>query len=57
MSEKCLCALSPACRFAFQIVDGGFAQAAGLMVGDVLLSVPGIFGDPTNVVGMGIEQV
>lgn len=40
-----------------QIVDGGFAHSSGLKVGDVLVSIPGIFGDDTNVVGMGIEQV
>lgn len=43
------------CRL--QLVDDGNAKAAGLQVGDVLLAVPGIFGDLTNVTGLGIEQV
>lgn len=43
--------------FVTKLVEDGFAKAAGLQVGDVLLSVPGIFGDATDVVGLGIEQV
>jgi len=44
-------------RSTLQLVDDGLAQTAGLQVGDVLLAVPGIFGDLTDVVGLGIEQV
>ena len=40
-----------------QLVDGGFAQQAGFEVGDVVLAVSGIFGDYTDALGMGIEQV
>lgn len=47
--------LSP--RSTCKLVNDGFAKAAGLQVGDVLLAVPGIFGDLTNVTGVGIEQV
>jgi hypothetical protein len=43
--------------FCSKIVDGGFAHQAGFEVGDVLLAVSGIFGEPQNVVGLGIEQV
>lgn len=43
--------------FVTKLVEDGFAQAAGLQVGDVLLAVPGIFGDLTDVPGLGIEQV
>jgi hypothetical protein len=43
--------------FCSKIVEGGFAHAAGLEVGDVLFAVSGIFGEPQSVVGLGIEQV
>jgi hypothetical protein len=40
-----------------QLKESGHAKAAGLKVGDVLVSIPGIFGDETLVSGMGVEQV
>lgn len=43
--------------FVAKVVEGGFAHKAGLEVGDVLLALSGIFGDITDVVGLGIEQV
>jgi hypothetical protein len=43
--------------FVAKVVEGGFAHRAGLEVGDVLLAVSGIFGDYTDVVGVGTEQV
>lgn len=43
--------------FVTKVVDGGFAQQAGLEVGDVLVAVSGIFGDSRGVIGMGIDGV
>lgn len=43
--------------FCSKIVEGGFAHAAGLEVGDVLVAVSGIFGESQSVIGLGIEQV
>jgi hypothetical protein len=43
--------------FITKLKESGHAKAAGLQVGDVLVSIPGIFGDETLVSGMGVEQV
>jgi hypothetical protein len=41
----------------FQVVQGGFAETAGLRVGDVLMGVTGIFGEMESVTGLGVDKV
>jgi predicted metalloprotease with PDZ domain len=43
--------------FVTKVVEGGCADQAGLEVGDVIVGVSGIFGDWTDTVGVGIEEV
>ena len=43
--------------FVTRVTEGGYAQTAGLQVGDTLLQVSGIFGDLTSVVGVGVEKL
>lgn len=44
--------------FCTAVVANGFAAQAGLLVGDVLVSVTGQFGEEmTNVTGLGIDKV
>jgi C-terminal processing protease CtpA/Prc len=40
-----------------QIIPGGFADKAGIKVGDVIVGVTGIFGGLQSVLGKGIEEV
>ncbi len=40
-----------------QVTEGGFAEAAGIRVGDVITGLSGLFGDRTNVGGLGLELV
>jgi predicted metalloprotease with PDZ domain len=43
--------------FLSAVKAGGNAEKAGLMVGDVVVGVTGIFGELENVVGLGIDKV
>ena len=43
--------------FLSAVKPGGNAEKAGLVVGDVVVGVTGIFGDLENVVGLGIDKV
>lgn len=44
--------------FISKIVDGGYADQAGIQVGDVLLGVTSLFGnDVSSVIGLGVEKV
>lgn len=38
-------------------MDGGFAKNAGMKVGDVIVSVTGIFGGMHQVLGKGIDEL
>lgn len=40
-----------------QVVEGGFADLAGIKVGDVITGATGIFDGMSNVLGKGIEEV
>lgn len=39
------------------IVEGGYADKAGIKVGDVLVAITGLFGDLVPVLGLGVEKV
>jgi C-terminal processing protease CtpA/Prc len=43
--------------FVSKVVRGGFADAAGLQVGDVIASVTGNFGGMTSVLESGVEKM
>lgn len=43
--------------FLSAVKPGGNAEKAGLVVGDVVVGVTGIFGNLENVVGLGIDKV
>ena len=43
--------------FITRVAEGGYAEKAGLQVGDTLLQVSGIFGDLTTVVGVGVQKL
>lgn len=43
--------------FVSKVVEGGFADLAGIKAGDVIVGATGIFGGLTNVLGKGIEEV
>lgn len=43
--------------FLSAVKPGGNADKAGLLVGDVVVGVTGIFGELENVVGLGIDKV
>ena len=43
--------------FVSRVSEGGYADQAGLKVGDTLLQVSGIFGELTPVVGIGVEKL
>eukprot|EP00525_Craspedostauros_australis_P003695 CAMPEP_0198116888 /NCGR_PEP_ID=MMETSP1442-20131203/15211_1 /TAXON_ID= /ORGANISM="Craspedostauros australis, Strain CCMP3328" /LENGTH=287 /DNA_ID=CAMNT_0043774817 /DNA_START=150 /DNA_END=1013 /DNA_ORIENTATION=- len=43
--------------FVSKIVPGGFAEQAGLEVGDVVVAVTGTFGELKQVTGLGVDSV
>jgi predicted metalloprotease with PDZ domain len=43
--------------FLSAVKPGGNADKAGLLVGDVVVGVTGIFGELENVAGLGIDKV
>lgn len=43
--------------FISKVVEGGNADKAGIMAGDVVVGVTGTFDDVVNVAGLGIEKV
>lgn len=43
--------------FVSDILAGGNAEKAGLLLGDVIVGVTGVFGGFENIVGLGIEKV
>ena len=43
--------------FVSKVVPGGFADQAGIQVGDVVVAVTGLFGEVTPVLESGIEKM
>lgn len=43
--------------FISKVIEGGNAEKAGILVGDVVIGVTGTFDDIVNVAGLGIEKV
>uniref|UniRef100_A0A7S1GJI6 PDZ domain-containing protein n=1 Tax=Cyclophora tenuis TaxID=216820 RepID=A0A7S1GJI6_CYCTE len=43
--------------FVSKIVEGGFAESAGLEVGDVILGISGVFGTMEEVAEQGVDRV
>ena len=43
--------------FVSKIVEGGFADQAGIQVGDVVVAVTGMFGDMTIVLESGVDKM
>jgi len=43
--------------FITKVVEGGFAEQAGLQVGDVVVGVTGFFGELSSTIGVGLDQV
>lgn len=43
--------------FVSKVVEGGYAEQAGIQVGDVIVGVTGIFGDFQDVRGLGIDEM
>ena len=40
-----------------RIVEGGYADEAGIKVGDVLVGMTGLFGELTPVIGLGVDKM
>jgi hypothetical protein len=43
--------------FVSKLVPGGFAEKAGLRVGDVIVAVTGLFGELEVVAGLGVDKI
>jgi len=43
--------------FVSKVTKGGSAEAAGLMVGDVVTAITGVFGELQETTGIGLEQM